>query len=36
MGESTGAADIFGRTGGVIEAAARTLYEWIGNDKLET
>ena len=27
MGESTGAAVIFGTTGGVIEAAARTAYE---------
>ena len=35
LGESTGAADIFGRTGGVLEAAARTLYEWISNGKLE-
>ena len=27
MGESTGAADIFGLTGGVMEAALRTVYE---------
>jgi NADP-reducing hydrogenase subunit HndD len=27
MGESTGAAVIFGTTGGVIEAAVRTAYE---------
>ncbi len=35
MGDSTGAADIFGRTGGVMEAAARTLYEWVANEKLD-
>jgi len=35
MGESTGAASIFGRTGGVLEAAARTLYEWVTDGKLE-
>ncbi|MGK4199478.1 NADH-dependent [FeFe] hydrogenase, group A6 [Fusobacterium sp. HC1336] len=35
LGESTGAADIFGRTGGVLEAAVRTLYEWISHGKLE-
>lgn len=35
MGESTGAADIFGRTGGVLEAATRTLYEIETNGKLE-
>ena len=35
LGESTGAADIFGRTGGVLEAATRTLYEWMSNGKLE-
>ncbi|CAA7602513.1 ferredoxin hydrogenase [Acididesulfobacillus acetoxydans] len=29
LGESTGAAVIFGTTGGVIEAALRTAYEWI-------
>lgn len=28
LGESTGAADIFGATGGVLEAALRTAYEW--------
>ncbi|MGF6906169.1 NADH-dependent [FeFe] hydrogenase, group A6 [Fusobacterium sp. PH5-44] len=35
MGESTGAADIFGRTGGVLEAATRTLYEMETNGKLD-
>ena len=35
MGKSTGAADIFGRTGGVMEAASRTLYEWATGTKLE-
>ncbi len=35
LGASTGAADIFGRTGGVIEAATRTAYEWITNTTLE-
>lgn len=35
MGNSTGAADIFGRTGGVMEAAARTLYEWVSNERLD-
>ena len=35
LGYSTGAADIFGRTGGVIEAATRTLYEWITGEELE-
>ncbi|MCY6957800.1 NADH-dependent [FeFe] hydrogenase, group A6 [Clostridium brassicae] len=29
LGESTGAADIFGASGGVMEAAVRTAYEWI-------
>lgn len=29
LGESTGAAVIFGTTGGVLEAALRTAYEWI-------
>lgn len=36
MGESTGAADIFGATGGVLEAALRTSYEWITGEELET
>lgn len=35
MGESTGAAVIFGTTGGVIEAAVRTAYEWVTGDELE-
>ncbi len=35
LGASTGAADIFGRTGGVIEAATRTAYEWITGENLE-
>jgi NADH-quinone oxidoreductase subunit G/NADP-reducing hydrogenase subunit HndD len=35
LGASTGAADIFGRTGGVIEAATRTAYEWITGETLE-
>ncbi len=35
MGESTGAAVIFGTTGGVIEAAVRTAYELHTGKKLE-
>lgn len=35
LGESTGAAVIFGTTGGVIEAALRTAYEWITKETLE-
>lgn len=35
LGESTGASVIFGTTGGVIEAAVRTAYEWITNETLE-
>ncbi len=35
MGESTGAADIFGTTGGVIEAALRTTYEWMTGKELK-
>jgi NADP-reducing hydrogenase subunit HndD len=35
MGESTGAAVIFGTTGGVIEAAARTAYELHTGKELE-
>ena len=35
MGESTGAAAIFGTTGGVIEAAVRTAYEMLTGDTLE-
>ncbi|MGM0378348.1 MAG: NADH-dependent [FeFe] hydrogenase, group A6 [Bacillota bacterium] len=35
MGESSGAGVIFGTTGGVIEAATRTAYEWITGEELE-
>ncbi len=35
LGESTGAAVIFGATGGVIEAALRTAYEWLTNTTLD-
>lgn len=35
MGESTGASVIFGATGGVIEAALRTAYEWLTKETLE-
>ncbi len=35
MGESSGAGVIFGSTGGVIEAATRTAYEWITGETLE-
>lgn len=35
MGESTGAAAIFGTTGGVIEAATRTAYELLTGKTLE-
>lgn len=35
LGESTGAAVIFGTTGGVIEAALRTAYEWMTGLVLE-
>ena len=35
LGYSTGAADIFGKTGGVIEAATRTLYELVTGEELE-
>ncbi len=35
LGESTGAGAIFGTTGGVIEAATRTAYEWITGEDLE-
>lgn len=30
LGESSGAGDIFGRTGGVMEAALRTVSHWLG------
>jgi len=33
MGESSGAADIFGTTGGVAEAAIRTASAWLNNGK---
>jgi len=35
LGESTGASIIFGSTGGVIEAAVRTAYEWITHEELK-
>jgi len=35
LGESTGAGVIFGTTGGVIEAATRTAYEWLTGETLE-
>ena len=35
LGESTGASVIFGVTGGVIEAALRTAYEWLTGTTLE-
>jgi NADH-quinone oxidoreductase subunit G len=35
MGESTGASIIFGSSGGVIEAALRTAYEWLTEKPLE-
>ncbi|KOA19989.1 NADP-reducing hydrogenase subunit HndC [Clostridium homopropionicum DSM 5847] len=35
LGESTGAAVIFGVTGGVMEAALRTAYEWITEENLD-
>ena len=35
LGESTGAGVIFGTTGGVMEAALRTAYEWLTNETLE-
>lgn len=35
MGEATGAAAIFGTTGGVMEAALRAAYEMITGEKLE-
>ncbi len=34
LGESSGAADIFGVTGGVLEAALRTAYEWLTGETL--
>ncbi len=35
LGESTGAGTIFGTSGGVLEAALRTSYEWATNHELE-
>ncbi|SCY84050.1 NADH-dependent [FeFe] hydrogenase, group A6 [Alkaliphilus peptidifermentans] len=35
LGESTGASVIFGTTGGVIEAAVRTLHEWMTGEELK-
>lgn len=35
MGESTGAAVIFGTTGGVIEAAVRTAHAWLTGGQIE-
>lgn len=35
LGESTGAAVIFGTTGGVIEAATRTAVEWFTGESLD-
>ncbi len=35
LGESTGAADIFGVTGGVLEAALRTAYFYITGEELD-
>ncbi len=32
LGESTGAAQIFGATGGVLEAALRTVSSWLGDN----
>ncbi|WP_343101844.1 NADH-dependent [FeFe] hydrogenase, group A6 [Romboutsia sp. MSSM.1001216sp_RTP31141st1_G3_RTP31141_220114] len=34
LGKSSGAADIFGTTGGVLEAALRTAYEWVTDKEL--
>ncbi len=35
LGESTGASVLFGVTGGVMEAALRTAYEWITKETLD-
>jgi NADH-quinone oxidoreductase subunit G len=35
LGESTGAGVIFGTSGGVMEAALRTAYEWLTNETLD-
>ncbi|MGL5380943.1 NADH-dependent [FeFe] hydrogenase, group A6 [Clostridium sp.] len=36
LGEASGAGAIFGTSGGVMEAALRTAYEWVSGDKLES
>lgn len=36
LGESTGASDIFGTSGGVLEAAIRTAYEWVTKSELKS
>ncbi len=36
LGESTGAAVIFGATGGVLEAALRTAADWLAGEDLES
>ena len=36
LGESTGAAVIFGATGGVLEAALRTAADWLAGESLES
>jgi NADH-quinone oxidoreductase subunit G len=36
LGESTGAGVLFGTSGGVMEAAIRTAYEWLTNETLES
>lgn len=35
LGEASGAGAIFGSTGGVMEAALRTAYEWVSGEELE-
>ena len=35
MGESTGAGNIFGSTGGILEAVLRTSYETVTNERLD-
>lgn len=34
LGQSSGAADLFGTSGGVLEAALRTAYEWVTDKEL--
>jgi iron-only hydrogenase group A len=36
LGESTGAGTIFGHTGGVMEAALRTVADWLGHKDMKT